>query len=78
MDVDLFFTFFIISCGHFYVPNGVFWGSSSRPHIGDLVMNLFTPFMTGDGPKMGKHDRLVNVNVPKWSKCVQKGPKWPT
>ena len=36
--------------------------------------------MTGDGPKMdpfgpkmAKHGRLVNV--PKWSKRVQKGPK---
>ena len=39
------------------------------------------PLMTGDGPKMvhfgpkmAKHTRLVNV--PKWSKRVQKGPKW--
>ena len=37
--------------------------------------------MTGDGPKMvhfgpkmAKHGRLVNT--PKWSKRVQKGPKW--
>ena len=82
---DPFFTFFI-DC-HVYVPKGMFWGSKSRPHIGDLVMSLFLlwgpPFMTGDGPKMvhfgpkmAKHGRLVNV--PKWSKRVQKGPKWPT
>ena len=39
--------------------------------------------MTGDGlkmvhfgPKIAKHGRLVNV--PKWSKRVQKVPKWPT
>ena len=59
--------------------------SISRPHIGDLVMNLILlwgpPFLTGDGPKMvhfgpkmSKHGRLVNV--PKWSKRVQMGPKW--
>ena len=41
------------------------------------------PFMTEDGPKIvhfgpkvAKHGRLVNV--PKWSKRVLKGPKWPT
>ena len=28
------------------------------------------------GPKLGKHGSLVNV--PKWSKWVQKGPKWST
>ena len=40
-------------------------------------------FMTGGGPKMvhfgpklAKHSRLVKV--PKWSKSVQKGPKWST
>ena len=82
---DPFFTFFI-DC-HVYVPNGMFWGSKSRPHIGDLVMSLFLlwgpSLMTGDGlkmfhfgPKMAKHGRLVNV--PKWSERVQKGPKWPT
>ena len=78
-NFDLLLTFFI-DCGHIYVPNGMFWGSTSRPHIGDLVMSLFLlwgpPFMTGDGPKMvhfgpkmAKHGRLVIV--PK----VQKGPK---
>ena len=50
-------------------------------------MSLFLlwgrPFMTRDGPKMvhfgpklAKHGSLVNV--PKWSKWVQKGPKWST
>ena len=24
-----------------YVPNGMFWGSAIRPHIGDLMMNHF-------------------------------------
>ena len=38
--VDLFLTFFI-DCVHIYVPKGVFWGSTSRPHIGDMVMSLF-------------------------------------
>ena len=45
-----------------------------------LFLLLGPPFMTGDGPKMvhfgpkmAKHGRLVNV--PKWSKRVQKGPK---
>ena len=77
---DPFFTFFI-DC-HVYVPNGMFWGSKSRPHIGDLVMSLFLlwgpSLMTGDGlkmfhfgPKMAKHGRLVNV--PKWSKRNQNG-----
>ena len=48
------------------------FGSTSWPHIGDLVMSLFLlwgpPFMTGDGPKMvnfgpkmAKPGRLVNV-----------------
>ena len=54
-NFDLFLTFFI-DCGHIYNPNGVIWGSTSRPHIGDLVMSLFLlwgpPFMTGDGPNM--------------------------
>ena len=39
-----------------YDPNSKLWGSTSRQHIGDLVMNFFLlwgpPFMTGDGPKM--------------------------
>ena len=37
------FDIFIV-CGHIFVPNGVFWGSTSRPHTGDLVMNLFFYF----------------------------------
>ena len=78
---------FFIDCDHIYIPNGKNWGSTSRPHIGDVVMSLFLlwgpPFMTGDGPKMvhfgpkmAKHGRLVNLS--KWSKRVLKGPKWPT
>ena len=80
-NVDLFLTFFM-DCVHIYVPNGMKWGSKSRPHIGDVVMSLVLhwcrPFMTGDGPKMvhfgpkmAKHGRLVNV--PKWSKKNQNG-----
>ena len=39
-NFDLFLTFFI-DCSHIHVSNGKFWGSISRPHIGDLMMNLF-------------------------------------
>ena len=81
---------FFIDYGHIYVPKGAFWGSKSKPHIGDLVMSLFCllwgrPFMTGDGPKVihfgpkiAKHGRLVNGS--KESKRNQNGqPKyfWP-
>ena len=47
----LFLSFFI-DCGHIYVPKGAFRGSTSRPHIGDLVMSLFLlwPFRTLSGP----------------------------
>ena len=38
---------------------GHIWGSTSRPHIGDVVMS--------------KHGRLVNA--PKWPKRVKKEPK---
>ena len=39
-NFNLLLTFFI-DYGHIYVPNGMFWGSTSRPHIEDLVMSLF-------------------------------------
>ena len=59
------------------------WGSTSSPHIGDVMMSLFFtlgsivhdwgwPKMVHFGPKMVKHGRLVNP--PKWSKGAQKGP----
>ena len=79
-NFDLFLTFFI-DCGHIYVPNGMFWGSTSRPHIGDLVMSLF--FTLGSTV----HDWGWPKNGPFWtkngqtwqacqrSKVVQKGPK---
>ena len=82
----LFLTLFIY-CGHIFVPNEVFGGSTSRPHIGDLVINFFLlwgpPFMTGYGPKMVQFGpKIANygrpVNVPKWSLRVAKGPKWST
>ena len=38
ISFDLFLTFFT-DCSHIYVPNGMFWGSISRPHIGGLVMS---------------------------------------
>ena len=73
--------FDIFHCDHIYVPNGMKWGSTSSPHIGDVVMSLFLlwgwPFMTGDGPKMvhfgpkrAKHGRFVDA--PKWSKFPEK------
>ena len=69
----------------FMFQKGAFRGSKSRPHKVDLIMSLFLLwgplFMTGNGPKifhfgpkMAKHDRLVNA--PKWFKRVQMGPKW--
>ena len=75
-----FFWHFFIDTGHIYVPKWTFLGSTSRPHIGDLVMGFFLlwvpPFMTVDGPKMvhfgpklAKHGRLINI--PKWSKRDQ-------
>ena len=39
-NFDLFLTFFI-DCDHIYVPKGAIWGSTSRPHIGDMMMSLF-------------------------------------
>ena len=35
------FDLFFIDYGHIYVPNRLLWDSTSRPHIGHLVMNLF-------------------------------------
>ena len=75
---------FFIDCDHIYVPNGMNWGSTSRLHIGDVMMSLFLlwgrPFMTGDGPKMvhfgpkmAKHGRLADVL--KWSKWVKNVPE---
>ena len=34
---DLFLTFFI-DYGHIYVSKGAFWGSKSKPHIGDFFV----------------------------------------
>ena len=57
----------ILDCGHIYDPNGRFWGFTSRPHIGDVVMTLFLrldpPFMTGDGQKWSILDQ-------KWLKMA--------
>ena len=85
-NFDLFLTVFI-DYGHIYVPNRYFWGATSRPHIGDLVMNLFfllwgPTFTTGNDPKMvhfgkkGKRKKAKDgrlVNIQKWSKRVQNG-----
>ena len=79
-NFDLFLAFFI-DCDHIYVPKGTNWGSTSRPHIGDLVMSLF--FTLGSTV----HDWGWPKNGPFWtkngqtwqacqhSKVVQKGPK---
>ena len=87
-NFDLFLTY-LMDCGHIYVPKGNIWGSTSRPHIEDVVMSLFLlwcpPLIIGDGPKMvhlgpkmAKHGMLFNLS--KWSKWDQNGqPKcfWP-
>ena len=77
---DQFFTFFI-DCGHIHVPKGAFWGSTSSPHIGDVMMSLF--FTLGSTV----HDWGWPKNGPFWtkngqtwqacqrSKVVQRGPK---
>ena len=54
------FTFFI-DYGHIYVSNGRSWGSTSRPHIGDMVMNLFFYF---------------EVTVHDWGTPPPKDPFW--
>ena len=70
-----------MDCGHIYVPNGANLGSTSRPHIGDVVMSLF--FTLGSTV----HDWGWPKNGPFWtkngqtwqacqrSKVVQRGPK---
>ena len=79
-NFDLFLTFFI-DCGHIYVPNGRFWGSTSRPHIGDLVMSLFfTLGSTVHDWGWPKNGPLWTKNGQTWQACqrskvVQKGPK---
>ena len=79
-NFDLFLAFFI-DCDHIYVPKGTNWGSTSRPHIGDLVMSLF--FTLGSTV----HDWGWPKNGPFWpkngqtwqacqrSKVAQKGSK---
>ena len=80
LDFDLFLTFFI-DYGHIFVPKGVFWGSTSRPHIGDLVMSLiFTLGSTVHDCGWPKNGPFWTRNVQTWqaslcSKVVQKGPK---
>ena len=59
-----------------------FYKQATHRRPGDEPFVLWgPPFMTGDGPKMipigpkmAKHGRLVNV--PKWPKRVERGPKW--
>ena len=69
---------------HLYVPNGKTWGSTSKPHIGDVVMSLFSlwsrPFMTSMVQKWyvldQKRPNMVGLStLQKWSKRVRKGAK---
>ena len=39
-NFDLLLTF-VIDCDHIYVIKGKNWGTTSRPHIGDVDMSLF-------------------------------------
>ena len=55
-------SFRCLDCGHIRVPNGYVWFFSSRPHMLDLVVNLFLlwgpPHMVWANPKraqMGKN-----------------------
>ena len=65
----------------YYVPNGRFWGSTSRPHIGDVAMSLFfTLGSTVHDWGWPKNGPLWTKNGQTWqayrrSKVVQKGPK---
>ena len=74
------FTFFL-DCGHIYVPNGKNWGSTSRPHIGDLVTSLiFTLGSTVHDWGWPKNGPFWTKNGQTWQACqhskvVQKGPK---
>ena len=65
---------FFIDCGHIYVPKGAFWGSTSRPHIGDVVISLF--FTLGSTV----HDKKWSILDQKWPNMaglstLQSGPK---
>ena len=62
-NFDVFLTF--IDCDHIYVPNGENWVSTSRPHIGDVVMSLFV--ILG----LTVHDWGWPKNGPFWTKIYQ-------
>jgi len=78
---QLFFFTFFIDCSHIYVPNGVFGGSTSRPHLGDLVMSLFfTLGSTVHDKGWPKNGPFLTKSGKKWQACqrskvIQKGPK---
>ena len=67
---------------YIYVPQGMFWGSTSRPNIWDLVMNLVFNLGSNvhdwgwlkDGPFWTKNGQRLQAS--QRSKAVQKGPKW--
>ena len=63
-NFDICLTFFI-DCGQIRVPNGEFWGSTGRPNIDDLAMNLF---LLWGPPSMSGELRMAE----KWSILDQK------
>ena len=79
-NFDLFLTFFI-DCDHIYVPNRMIWGSTSRPHIGDVMMSLvFTLGSTVHDWGWPKNGPFWTKNGQTWQACqrskvVQRGPK---
>ena len=68
-NFDICLTFFI-DCGYIHVPNGEFWGSTGRPHIEDLAMNIF--FLWGPLSMSGELGMAE-----KWSILDQKWQNMP-
>ena len=79
-DDHLILTFFM-DCDHIYVQNGINRGSTSSPHIGDVVMSLFfTLGSTVHDWGWPKNGPFWTKNGQTWQACqrskgVQKGPK---
>ena len=68
------FQLFFKDCSHINVPNGVIWGSTSRPYIGGVVMSAIYDW---GWPKNGS---FWTKNGQTWQACqrskvVQRGPK---
>ena len=70
-----------MDCGHIYVPKRRTWGSTSSPHIGDVMMSLFfTLGSTVHDWGWPKNGPFWTKNGQTWQACqlvkvVQKGPK---